>query len=156
MYIYIGDSSDVTARILTCHCSGNVEGSALRKHIADSMGFRLSKTRRSSGTKKVRLDMPDPRVGEARITAYVRSGSWKYVVCASYEEANAFQWFAIEALNPLLNRDRRASDQLRAARFRDLLADLERSGPYTFSELRRLPTGSGVYALCHDSVPKAA
>jgi len=156
MYIYVGDGRNVTARILTCHCSGNVEASALRKHVAHAMGFRLAKTRRPSGTLKIRLDIPNPRLGEARITSYVRSGSWKYVLCASYEEANAFQWFAIEALNPLLNRDRRASDALRIERFKDLLANLERSGPYPFSEIRRLPTGLGVYALCHATEPEAA
>lgn len=154
MYIYIGDANNVRVRILTCHCSGNVEGSALRKHVADSMGFRLSKTRRPSGTQKVRLDMPNPREGEARITGYIRSGAWKYVLCASHEEANAFQWFAIEALNPLLNRDRRASNELRAMRFKDLLLQLERSGPYNFPELKPLPNLPGVYALCHDSEPK--
>jgi hypothetical protein len=77
-------------------------------------------------------------------------------VCTSYEEANAFQWFAIEALTPKLNRDRRPSDQLRTNRFKELLANLERSGPYKFSELRPLPTGPGVYALRHDAEPKAA
>jgi hypothetical protein len=143
----------VIARILTCHCSGNAEGSTLRKHVAYSMGFQLSITRRPSGTRKVRLDMPDPRLGEARITAYIRSGSWKYVLCASYEEANAFQWFAIEELDPLLNRDRRTGDEFPTERFRNLLTDLEGSGPYTFSVLRRLPTGPGVYALCRDSGP---
>lgn len=74
MYIYIGDASDVISRILTCHCSGNVEGSALRKHVASSMGFAFSRTFRPSGTQKLRLDVPNPRAGEAQITAYIRSG----------------------------------------------------------------------------------
>jgi hypothetical protein len=43
MYIYVGDGSNVTARILTCHCAGNVEGSALRKHVAECMGFHSRK-----------------------------------------------------------------------------------------------------------------
>jgi len=154
MYIYIGDGNNLRVRILRNHCSGNVEGSALRKLVAGSMGFQLTKTRRPSRKPKVRLDMPNPSEGEARITEYVRSGTWNYVVCASYEEANAFQWFAIEALNPLLNQDRRASDQLRAARFKDLLVQLERSGPCDFSQRKQLPTGPGVYAICHDSEPK--
>lgn len=156
MYIYVGDSADVIRRILTCHCSGNVEGSALRKHIATVMGFPFSRSRRPRGTQKLRLDLPDPRSGEMQISSYLRSGGWKYVVCTSYEEANAFQWFAIEALDPLLNKDRRGSNPLLAERFRSLLTQLERSGPYLHARLRSLPSGPGVYALCHDSTPSAA
>jgi hypothetical protein len=36
--IYVGDSKNVVNRIRTNHCSGNVEGSAMWRHIAEAKG----------------------------------------------------------------------------------------------------------------------
>ena len=44
--IYVGDSHDVTKRIGTNHCSGNVEASPLRKAVAEAMGYPLKHTKR--------------------------------------------------------------------------------------------------------------
>ncbi len=40
--IYVGDSRDVVKRILTNHCKGNVEASALRKHYKILQNIKLA------------------------------------------------------------------------------------------------------------------
>lgn len=91
--IYVGDSGNVTKRIRPDHCrGGDVEGSALRERIAERKRYPIKKTKRLSGSEQKRLDLPDPRVGEREITLYVKSGKWRYVVCAPNEEARDFQW----------------------------------------------------------------
>jgi len=47
MIIYVGDSKDVIKRIRTNHCKGNVEASALRKYVAEALGYRIKITKRS-------------------------------------------------------------------------------------------------------------
>ena len=66
IYVYVGDSRDVVKRIIVCHCNGNVEASALRKAVAEAMGYRLKKSRRESGSIRVRIDLPNPNEGEAK------------------------------------------------------------------------------------------
>ncbi|MDH5703703.1 MAG: hypothetical protein OEY99_05770 [Aigarchaeota archaeon] len=46
--IYIGDSKDVLKQIKTNHCTGNIEASALRRHIAEALGYGLRHQKRSS------------------------------------------------------------------------------------------------------------
>ena len=125
MIIYVGDSSNVVNRILTNHCSGNVEGSALRKHIAKEMGYRIKRTRRPSGSMKTRIDLPNPREGETSVSSYIRSGWWKYVICNSNEEAQDFQWYAIEHLQPLLNVNRKRWERDNVSRYQMLLEELK-------------------------------
>ena len=48
--IYVGDSKDVVKRIKNNHCSGNVEASAFRKHLAVAMGYKLKKTKIETGS----------------------------------------------------------------------------------------------------------
>jgi len=47
--IYVGDARDVVKRIQNNHCGGNVEASALRKAVAEAMGYSLKRTRARSG-----------------------------------------------------------------------------------------------------------
>ena len=79
--IYVGDSGNVVNRILGDHCSGNVEGLELRHLVAEAKGYAFTRSRRSSGSTRVRIDLPDPREGEAHVSTYIRSGRWKYVIC---------------------------------------------------------------------------
>ena len=153
MLIYIGDGRDVIKRIRKDHLKGNVEASALRKHVAIAMGYDISATKRLSGSTRVRIDLPDPKEGERCVSAYLSSGLWQYAICDSYEEANAFQWYVIEKLKPLLNKDRRAWDRSRLANFETLLKNLQSSQLYQVSELVNLPSGAGVYALHHPQLP---
>ena len=39
--IYVGDSGKVMSRLRSNHCRGNVEASALRKYVAEAMGYKL-------------------------------------------------------------------------------------------------------------------
>jgi len=39
---------------------GNMEASAFRAAIAQEMGYRLRRTRRQSGSARVRIDLPNP------------------------------------------------------------------------------------------------
>ena len=153
LVVYVGDSSDVIKRIRTNHCSGNVEGSAFRKHVAAGMGFGISRTKRSSGSTRVRLDLDDPSAGERTITKYVRSGFWKVMICDSYEEAHDFQWYAIQKLDPPLNKDVQPYDQAREERYTKILRQLVDSDPIPFDELSSVPTGPGVYVFHHDELP---
>ena len=56
----------------------------------------------------MRIDLPEPREGEKDITTFIEEGKWTLVICNSSEESRDFQWYAIEKLNPLFNRERRS------------------------------------------------
>jgi len=156
MVIYVGDGSDMVGRIKSNHCSGNVEGSALRKCVARAKGFPLSSQKRSSGSVRVRIASPDPKRDENAISEYIRAGSWRLVSCDSYEEAHDFQWFVIEHLNPLCNVTHKAWDRGKATRYQQLVRDLTTSALMTYTEVRasRLKA-PGVYVLEHQSRPDA-
>ena len=131
MIIYVGDGSDMVRRVKSNHCSSNVEGSALRKSVAKAKGWRLSYTKRLSGSTRVRIDSADPKRDEKTVSDYIRAGSWRLVACASSEEANDFQWFAIKQLNPLCNITRRVWDVHKEVRYRQLLRQLSDGVPMT-------------------------
>jgi len=152
--IYVGDACDVVRRILTNHCSGNVEGSAFRKYVAEAMGFKIKKEKRPSGSTRVRIDLPDPKQGEAKVTQYIRSGKWKIVFCDSYNEAHDFQWYVIDRLNPVLNREREVWNRTKKERYEKLFAQLENSEYKSCVEIRKTtPVGPGVYAFFHTQLP---
>ena len=147
--IYVGDASNLRRRIQQ-HGRGNVEGSALRKHVAQALGYGLVRTRRSSGSTRVRINAPDPRAAEERVSAYLQSGAWRWVKCATSEEAHELQWAAIAALDPALNRDRRhppPDNQLA-----DLVRQL-RAAPAVPHAALYPPAAPGVYALYHARLP---
>jgi hypothetical protein len=160
MVIYVGDSGrgggDVVSRVTGTHCAGNVEGSALRRHVAERMGYPILRTKRPGGSTKVRLDLLDPRIGEEKVSNYIRSGAWKYVVCRDYEEAHDFQGFVIERLHPLLNVHRPAWRTEREPRYQALLDRLLSAPAVPCGELRGKPTGPGVYVLYHQLEPEEA
>lgn len=151
--IYVGDSSDVVNRIRTQHCSGNVEGSALRRHVAKAKEYCITLTKRASGSTRQRLDMPDPREGEKEITQYLRSGRWKYIICPSQEEARDFQWYTIERLDPTLNVNRERWNPTHVTRYEMLFSKLEQAKTLTYDQLKGVPSGPGVYVLYHDRQP---
>lgn len=151
--IYVGDSEHVVRRLARDHCRGNVEGSALRELVAEEMGYEFARTKRPSGNTRVRIAAPNERRGEVRVTDYIRSGRWNYVLCGSSAEASDFQWFAIERLDPLLNRLRRAWRRLELPRYEALLAALVASRPVECGHLNDLESGPGVYVLYHDRTP---
>lgn len=152
--IYVGDAGNLIGRVRSQHCSGNVEGSALRRHVALRKGYRLIATKRMSGSTRVRLDLPNPRDGERDISSYIRSGKWRYCLCDSPTEASDFQWYVIEKLNPLLNVKRLSWNQNSRGKYESLLKKLIASREFTCDELKNQPTGPGVYVLYHDLEPK--
>lgn len=151
---YIGKSADVIRRIRSGHCSGNVEGSTLRLCIAKKMGYGFKRTRRSSGNIRIRIDLPNRRDGENNVSKYIRSGTWKYVLCESCAEALDFKWYAIDQLNPMLNVNRRPWNQMELTRYRSLLEELERSSMFSCEQLRELRTGPGVCVFFHKKKPE--
>lgn len=153
MHVYVGDSANLRNRIRTSHVGGNVEASAFRKHVATSIGWSTTREKRLGGGWRVRLDLPDAEGGEAWLSSYIRSGSWRIAECASYGEANQLQWFAIQRLEPLLNRDRRVPDAGHEARLNDLLERLLTSPSYAGPTLRELPATPGVYLFEHSAMP---
>jgi hypothetical protein len=148
--IYAGDATDVVKRICSNHCSGNVEGSALRRHIAEKIGYKIKSTRRSSGTYRVRLDLPNPKTGEQLISAYVRTGLWKFNICDTYEEAQDFQWYVIDKLKPLLNVRHDTWNPENIVRYQLLMSELTASPGMTYMRLKNIVSGPGVYVLFHE------
>ena len=153
--IYVGDSKDVLKRIKTDHCRGNVEASALRRHIAEALGYRLRHQKRPSGSTRTRIDLPDPKQGEKRVSNYIQTGRWRVILCPTYETAKDFQWYAIEKLNPLLNRDRKTYQENRTAMYQQLLQELIESPLLGCTSIDpETRSGPGVYALYHQSMPR--
>ena len=154
MIIYVGDSKDVIKRIRTNHCRGNVEASALRKYVAEALGYRIKITKRPSGSRRVRIDLPDPRRGEKDVSDYIRSGKWRYVLCISSVEAEDFQWYVIDQLNPLLNRERKPWNHGNLQKYHSLLVQLKSSSALNYKQLSYMKSGPGVYVLHHQRKPK--
>jgi hypothetical protein len=152
MRLYIGDTSNLNRRIRTNHCSGNIGGSALRRHAAIARGYAIINERRLTGTIRRRLDLPNPRLGESYITTYIRTGVWKYVVCQDADEAKDFQYFAIQQLQPVLNIDEGNWNQQNLIHYQQLLQTLLDCPELTFGNLNIVPTLSGVYLLNHHAI----
>ena len=151
--IYVGDSGDIVKRILTNHCTGNVEGSAFRKAVAEAMGYNITSTRRNK-----RIDLPNPREGESRVSEYIRAGNWRYVICQSYDEAHDFQWYLIEQLkqsNTLLNKNCQKWDKRNLQRYENLFNQLRASPFLNCNQLKGKQSGSGVYVLYHEQMPQS-
>jgi len=118
------------------------------------MGYGFNRTRRPNGNTRIRIDLPNPRDGEKRVSEYIRSGKWKYILFRSYDEAHDFKWYAIDELNPMLNVNRRPWNQIELTRYRGLLEELERSSMFSCEQLRELETGSGVCLFYHKNEPR--
>jgi hypothetical protein len=154
--IYVGDSKDVIKRIQDNHCGNgtNVEASALRERVAERKGYQISKTKRASGSIKKRLDLPTPQIGEQEISTYLKSGSWRLVICNSAAEAKNFQWYAIEQFEPLLNIERKPWHKQFRNRYENLLKNLLASPARTLNQLDAVHSGPGVYVLYHEVKPE--
>jgi hypothetical protein len=87
------------------------------------------------------------------VSDYIRSGEWRYVICTSYAEANDFQWFTIDQLTPLLNKNRRPWNRENLQRYQDLLDQLTNFPALNCDQLRGMQSGPGVYALYHNQTP---
>lgn len=148
--VYIGDAGNVISRILTNHCRGNVEGSKLRQAVALKMGFTITRTKRASGIYKIRIDLPNPKKGEVQVSEYIRSGGWKYMIVSSSDEAEDFQWFLIDRLDPLLNKARKPWKRENAERYVSLFNLLELSPILNYSQLKARQSGPGAYVFYHD------
>ena len=151
--IYVGDSKNVYKRIKTNHCGGNVEASALRMSVAEAMGFKIKRERRSSGSVRVRVDLPDPSQGEKAISKYLRQGKWRILLLDDYDSAHDFQRYLIENLKPLLNQEYKPYKTDKVQLYRDLMNQLDSSSLVNCSNLDRAYSGPGVYILYHGQKP---
>jgi hypothetical protein len=144
--IYIGDSGNISERVPTNHCSGDVEGSSFCKHVARAMGYPIGRMKRSrKNSTKLIITSTDSTIAKRNIKAYAKSGKWKFVLCADKKEAHDFQWYAIDRLNPKLNVDRRNWKQNQAQRYGQLLNSLIKCDLLDVSVLRHKAAGPGVY-----------
>ena len=150
--LYVGDSRDVVKRILSTHCTGNVEGSALRLAVAEARGYPIAREKRPSGSTRIRIAVPGPRQAEHEISAFIRSCAWRYVLCATYEEAHDFQWYAIDRLRPQLNKERKPWMAAKASRHAQLLESLLAQPAAPCTDLDRRKSGPGVYLLSRGGV----
>lgn len=149
--LYVGDGQDVIKRIRSQHCGGNVEASALRKHIAERLfGWRVMSTPRPTGSRRVRLDLPEPKIGEQHISAYIKTGHWRLVLCTSYEEAHDFQWYVIEQLKPRLNVTRESWVLTQPSRYSHLLKELVDQPGLNCLQSQTVQSGPGVYVFYHN------
>lgn len=155
MNIYIGDGSKIRTRIRNQHCGGNVEGSSLRKHIAKAMGYTLTRFQRTNGSWKVRLELPDPLIGEQQITDYLRNGSWKYVICPPQISAKDFQFYAIQNIfpPPILNINQGEWQEHMLPLYQNMLEQLLNCPTHNNIETINIPNESGVYLFLHDNHP---
>ena len=152
--IYIGDANKLLNRIKSNHCSGNVEGSALRQHIALAMGYKLKRTKRNSGSTRIRIDSQEPHQDEKRVSDYIRNGKWRIILLDNYKTANDFQWFAIEKLCPLLNRKRKDYGQAYINLYTSFLQKLKNSPLLDYENICSIKSAPGVYIFYHSSNPK--
>ena len=153
--LYVGYSNDMMRRILQDHCGSgtNVEASTLRMSIAEAMGYRIKRTKRATGSYKTRIDLANPREGEDRVSEYIRSGKWKYVICQSLDEARGFKKYAMERLQPRLNKERVVGIRQITQRYEDLLNQLEACPLLSYSHLSRRQSGPGVHVFYHEQMP---
>ena len=98
MLQYVGDSKKLRNRIRQ-HCKGNVEGSTLRKTIAENMGFEIQRTKREKGTTKKSVTP----IQKSSIDEYIQSGKWRWMPCPE-ELYHEFQNYLISELKPQLNK----------------------------------------------------
>ena len=113
---------------------GNVEGSQLRMYIAKEMGSNIKCTERPNGNTKKRIDLPNPQEGEDRVSEYICSGSWKYVICQSLSEAKDFKQYVIDQLEPRFNK-RQSWKREKLQRYEYLYSQLKMSKLLSYREL---------------------
>jgi hypothetical protein len=155
MNIYIGDGSKIKTRIRNQHCVGNVEGSSLRKHIAIALGLTLARQQRVNGTWRVRINLPNPLIGEQQITNYLRTGKWKFVVCPPGIDAKDFQFYAIQNIKPppILNINQGTWQVNMQAIYQEMLNQLLNCQAHNYDQTVNIPNEPGVYLFIHDNQP---
>ncbi|UCH37177.1 MAG: hypothetical protein JSV76_05705 [Candidatus Bathyarchaeota archaeon] len=151
--IYVGDSRNVYKRIRNNHCSGNVEASALRRYVAEALGFQIRRERRPIGSTRVRIDLPNPRQGEQAVTDYIRQGKWQILLLDHYDLAHDFQWYVIEKLNPFLNRECKNFQTQKSELYGNLIERLTKSSFINYRSLTKTSSKPGIYVLYHEQKP---
>lgn len=142
--IYVGDSKNVAKRINRKHCTGNVKVSALRRTIAERMGFVIIEEKIHPKYIKVYIGGPHRKLSEKKISDYLAAGVWKSVRCESKAEAEDFQYYVIEKLNPHLNKKRISWNQAMESRYAILLSTLL-DGQWLSRKNILIHDGFGVY-----------
>ena len=129
LVIYVGKSNRnrIINRIIIDHCRGSLKGSVLRSHVAEA--------------------------GEENVTDYICSGTWKYVICNSASEAEAFKRYIIKELKPLLNKRRPPADPSKIERHLNLLGQLLECPSLDCNQLGDRPSGNGVCVFYHERPP---
>ena len=153
-FIYVGDSKDVYSRLKTNHCNGNVEASALRRYVAEAMGFKIKFEKRPSGSTRARVDLPTPKQGEKAVSDYIRQGKWQILILDNYIIAHDFQWYVIEKLKPLLNRESQNYQIDKSELYENLFERLTKSALFDCNGINESFSGPGIYVLYHEQKPK--
>ncbi len=155
MNIYIGDGSKIRTRIRNQHCGGNVEGSSLRKHVANALGLALIRQQRMNGSWRVRINLPNPLTSEQLITNYLRTGKWKFVICPPGIDAKDFQFYAIQNIlpTPILNINLGNWQINMEAIYQQMLNQLLMCQAHDYIQTNNIPNEPGVYLFIHDNQP---
>jgi hypothetical protein len=111
------------------------------------MGFQLVKEQRENGTWRTRIGFPNPNDGEDRITNYVRTGKWKFIICPRGISAKDFQFYAIQHIFPipLLYIKQGVWDVSMLNTYQILLNQLEDCIALNYNQTTIIPNESGVY-----------
>lgn len=107
-----------------------------------------------STTKISILNTSNRGAGEDIVSAYIHAGRWKYIICESYDEAHDFQWYVIDQLKPLLNKNVKPWNKQKTITYQSLLQQLLASKPMSCAEFSKEYTGPGVYVFLHEQIPK--
>jgi hypothetical protein len=137
-------------------CSGNVEGSVLRRHVAEAIGFKIRRERRPSGSTRVRIDLPVPNQGEKAVSDYISRGKWRILLLDDYDVAHDFQWYVIEKLKPLLNRECQNYQPNKSGLYGNLIKRLTKSAFVDCSSFNKSRSRPGIYVLYHEQKPNNA
>ncbi len=99
--------------------------------------------------------MPTPLIGEQRITNYLRTGKWKFVVCPVGIEAKDFQFYAIQKIKPqpILNSNQGKWQVDMESIYSKLLNQLINSSNHSYDQTTNIPNEPGVYLFIHEYKP---
>ena len=150
--IYIGESNNVKRRIINNHCFGNVDISALRRNIAKEFGYEIQKEKNSKGESVYFLIKSNY---ELEITKYIISGFWKIIILDKKEIAKDFQYFLINKLKPLLNKEKKNYDINKKDYYESLLKELEKQRCLSCDDVlnHKNLCKPGIYVFCHHILP---
>jgi len=120
--VYVGVALDVAQHIWAQYCTGERGQFPLHQYL---------------------------RAQDADAQAVLHTGHWKYLVCGTFEEAEDFRWYVVQALRPLLVSEQKDWKAQYSSEYQDYLTDLEASAAVVCDDLISQPSGPGVFVFYH-------